>query len=180
MRKDLGGVDIAPTLIIAFFDDDRVHIKQVNGEDKICLGIRSGAIEGTIKEFVDQRMKLKLAERLTEELAGVFVGDLKAERQKKEAQLEYEKKLKQDMERREKERLENERRQRVIEELLRMDLKTARIPEIKQKMDELKINHRGALYREDLFQLLKSKIPQLKMKLDVLEVLYVKCYIFAI
>ena len=135
MRKDLGGVDIAPTLIIAFFDDDGARIEQVNGEDKICLGIRSGAIEGIIKEFVDQRMKLKLA---------------------------------------------NEKRQRVIEELLRMDLKTARIPEITKKMNELGINHSSALCREDLFELLKSKIPQLKMTLDVLEVIYVKRYIFAI
>lgn len=170
MREDLGGVETAPTLVIAFFDVAGVRIKQVEGEDRIKLGIRLGIIEDTIKEFLDKRAKIKVAEKMSEHLTELLMGDLEKRKQRQE----YEDRLKKearDLEERlkesEQQRKEEEEKQKKMEEdkrkkvndLLTMDLQAAKIFDIKTKMDDLKISHVGALTRDDLLQRIKKAIP---------------------
>jgi DNA repair exonuclease SbcCD ATPase subunit len=190
----LHGVRFSPTVIIALFDDDDIIIKRAEGEDEIKVALRIGAFEQIIKEFIDKRMKLKLAERLAEEFAGAVASDIA----RKKASLEYEQKLKkekEDIEKKEKERqeqnqkaLENERIKRidaekkaeearqkeqkaklkayVIDDLLSMDLKKAKVAEIKEKMADLGISSAGCFTRDALISVLKDNIPVLKTKLQ--------------
>ncbi len=143
-----------------------VKICQVVGEEKIKLGIRIGAIESIIKDFLDQRVKNKSSEEMAEKLAGVLMGDLERQRRR-----EYEEKLKKekdDLERRLKEseelRIKEQDREKKIDEIRSMDLQSARISDIKAKMDGLKIRHIGAVTREDLIQQMKKVIPNLSYK----------------
>ena len=184
----MGGVRFTPTILVILFDDS-VRIARVEGEDEIRIGLRTGAIERVIKTFIDRRIKLKLSEQLAEELVGHMVSE--AERRRRQARLEYEEKLKKEREemeykekQREKQRLEEERKKKLDEEeakrkleedkrrslvedeLLMMDLSSAKIRDIKEKMDDLRISHVGATCREDLLQKLRDKVPRLRVKLD--------------
>lgn len=188
LREDVGGVRFTPTILVILFDDS-VRIARVEGEDEIRIGLRTGAIERVIKTFIDRRIKLKLSEQLAEELVGHMVSE--AERRRRQARLEYEEKLKKEREEmeykekeREKQRLEEERKKKLDEEeakrkleedkrrslvedeLLMMDLSSAKIRDIKEKMDDLRISHVGATCREDLLQKLRDKVPRLRVKLD--------------
>lgn len=173
VRKDLGGVETAPTLVIAFFDENGVRIKQVEGEDKIKFGISLGIIENTIKEFLEKRAKIKIAEKMSEHFTELLLGDLEKRKQRQE----YEERLKKeahDLEERlkenEQQRKEEEEKQKKMEddkrrkmnELHAMDLQTAKISHIKTKMDDLKISYVGATTREDLLQQIKKAIPSVK------------------
>ncbi len=155
--------------MIAFFDDDKVRIKQVQGEEKIKLGIGLGIIEGTIKEFLELREKNKLAEKMAEHFADVLMGDLQRKRRQeyderlKKERADLESRLKENEEQKrkeeEKQRKIDQDRQRKIDQLRSMDLQTAKIADIKAKMDELKIRHVGATTREDLIQHIKQVVP---------------------
>ena len=135
------------------------------GEEKIKFGIRFGIIERTLKEFLEKRAKLKIAQRL----AGAFMGDL--ERQQRNEYEEKLKKEKEDLERRlkEKEKEEYQRKEKekeeeerkIKDEIMRMDLKDAPIADIKKRMDKLHISHVGATTREDLIHQLQQSIPGL-------------------
>ena len=127
------------------------------------MGIRIGAIESVIKDFLEQRARNKHAEEMAEKLAGVLMGDIEKRRRR-----EYEENLKKeqdDLERRLKEnkeqRLEEQMKEKKIDEIRSMDLQKAKIGDIKTKMDELKISHVGAISREDLIQQIKKAIPNL-------------------
>ena len=196
LRRDLGGIRFTPTIAIVFFDDD-VRITKVEGENEIIFGLRTGAIHRVIKEYIDQKVKLKIAEQIAEQLfKGAIVGEL--EKRKRQAQLDYEQKLqaeREEMERKEierqqqesrqmeKEKMERleaekrhdeERRQQVIDdkrakvedELLKMNLNTTKISVIKEMMKEGGISTVGALDRADLLAKLKTKLPRLKAKLE--------------
>ena len=54
-----------------FFDDENVRIAQVEGAAEVRQAIRSGGLERVIKQYVDRRMKLKIAERLA---GALFMG----------------------------------------------------------------------------------------------------------
>ena len=196
LRQDLHGIRFTPTIIVVFFDDSDVRTTKIEGEDDIRMGIGTGAIHRVIKQYIDQKMKLKMAERFAEELfKGAVASEM--ERRKKQAQLEYEKKLRidrEEMERkemeREKKRLEEEkqrkleaerkdeeelmRRKKALEQkrahieddLMMMDLEHCKIRDIKEKMEEGGISSLGATCREDLLTKLKSKFPRLKQKLE--------------
>lgn len=206
MRDDLGGVRFKPTVVIVFFDDDGTRIKKAEGEEEIKLALRVGAFQSIIKGFIEQRLKLKLAERLAEQLAGAMAGDIN--RRRREAAIEYEVKLKEEkeeMERKEKiqqqNALEEERRKRleaekkaeeakaneqkaklkayVIDDLMQMDLNTAKIREIKDKMDDLGIRYADCTTRDDLIRKLQANVPSLKIRMDQtdgVKVLYYNYY----
>ena len=193
MRQDLGGIRFTPSVVILFFDDDGVVRKKAEGEEEIKMALRIGAFEKIIQDFIDQRMKLKLAEKFAEQLAGAMASDIA--RKRREAALEYEEKLrkeKAEKERKEREakerELEEERRKRIeaekkaeeakaneqkaklksyaVDELMRMDLNNAKIRDIKDKMDDLGVSYAGCTSREDLIKKLTTNVPSLKSKLD--------------
>ncbi|XP_003388321.1 PREDICTED: uncharacterized protein LOC100631577 [Amphimedon queenslandica] len=193
LRQDLGGIRFTPSVVILFFDDDGVRIKKAEGEEEIKMALRIGAFEKIIQDFIDQRMKLKLAEKFAEQLAGAMASDIA--RKRREAALEYEEKLrkeKAEKERKEKEarekELEEERRKRIeaekkaeeakaseqkarlksyaVDELMRMDLNNAKIRDIKDKMDDLGLSYAGCTSREDLIKKLTANVPSLKTKMD--------------
>ncbi len=185
-----------PTVVIVFFDDDNVRTVHVEGEDEILLAIRTRAMHRAIKEYIDKKVKLKMAEQLAEQL---FKGAIASEMEKRKRQ-EYDKKLmieREEMERKELERQKEEKRRleeekqfkleaekrelerrkqalddkrsKVEEELMKMDLSSCRIKEIREKMDEGGISSVGATSREDLLEKLKNKLPRLKLKLENLQ-----------
>ena len=182
-----------PTVVVVFFDDDNVRTAHVEGEDEILLAIRTRAMHRAIKEYIDKKVKLKMAEQLAEQL---FKGAIASEMEKRKRQ-EYENKLmieREEMERKELERQKEERRSleeekelkfeaekrelerrkqaleekraKVEEDLMKMDLSNCKIKEIREKMDEAGISSVGATSREDLLEKLKSKLPRLKLKLE--------------
>ena len=181
-----------PTIVIVFFGDDDVYTKKAEGEEEIRLALRVGAFEKIIKDYIEKRIGLKLAERL----AGAVADDIA--RQRRQASIEYEQKLKKEKDEidakvkarqvEQEKALEEERRKRleaerkaeeakhneqkaklkayVVDELLQMDLKKTKISVIKEKMNDLGISDTGCLSRDDLITRLKSNVPALKTKLD--------------
>ena len=116
-----------------------------------------------IKDFLAKREKNKLAEKMAERFADVLMGDLQRQRRQ-----QYEQQLKKDQDDLERRLKETERqqkkereRQKKIEEIRSMNLQTAKIADIKIKMDDLKIRHVGAITREDLIQQIKKAIPSI-------------------
>lgn len=108
MRADLGGVQFTPTILMVFYGDGSVQRAKFEGTKEIGEGLNSyafsykikfdswhyppfplfsGRIKAVIKELIDRRVKLKLAERMTEQVI-THLGD--RERQIRE---EYESKL---------------------------------------------------------------------------------------
>lgn len=180
-----------------FFDDTNVRTTKIEGEAEIGLALKTGAVHRVIKEYVEKRMKLKVAERIAQDFMRGAVAN-ERERLKRQAQMEYERKLKEQMERKEltrqkeeRARLEDEKLKRVEEEkqkeeeelarrrlaleekrskveneLMQMDLSSTKIRDIKEKMDEAGINYVGATSREDLIAKLKARLPRLKLKLE--------------
>lgn len=130
-------------------------------------------------------MKLKLAEKFAEQLAGAMADEA---RRKRQAAIEYEEKLKREKEKMEQKALEEERQKRLeaekkaeeakaseqrtkikayaTEEILKMDLSTARIRDIKDKMEDLGISYAGCTSRDDLIRKLTNNVPALKSKID--------------
>lgn len=95
VRDDLGGVEKVPTVLVVFFDDENVRIAQVEGAAEVRQAIRSGGLERVIKQYVDRRMKLKIAERLA---GALFVGAIAGQvARRRQAQLEYEENLRKNM-----------------------------------------------------------------------------------
>ena len=75
--------------------DRNVRVAQVEGAAEVRQAIRSGGLERVIKQYVDRRMKLKIAERLAGALfMGAIAGQVARRRQ---AQLEYEENLRKNM-----------------------------------------------------------------------------------
>ena len=167
------------------------------------MAIRTGALHRFIKEFIDQRIKLKLVERFAEQLVGAMADDA---RQRRQASIEYETKLKrekEEMERKQREKEEEERRKKqeeerrrlreredeerrkrideqekaleakrksgLVDDLMKMDLGSAKIRDIKDKMDELGLSYVGCTSRDDLINKLKSHYPVLKSKMDQID-----------
>ena len=212
----MGGVKYAPSILVVFFDDDKVHVIRAEGEEEVKLGLRTGVIERKIKEFIDRRIKLKAVEHLAEQFAGILLAS-EAERRRHNARAEYEEKLKkerEEMQQREEKRkkeeeqrkqeeerrrkLEEERRRQqeeerrrrleeekrreserrakeeaekkererkrrqVAEDLNKMDLSTAKIRDIKDKMEEAGIGYIGLTSREELIRRLKENFPNLQ------------------
>ena len=91
LRRDLGGVQYTPTILIMFFADDKTFRAKYEGEAEVRQGLGSGRIRGIIKEFLERRVKVKMAERMAEELA-THVATTMTEREKKLRQ-EYEDKM---------------------------------------------------------------------------------------
>lgn len=69
LRRDLGGVQSTPTILIVFFNNDGKKIAKIEGADKIQVAVKSGNAEKIIRAFMEQHMKLKRAEKLAGELA---------------------------------------------------------------------------------------------------------------
>ena len=69
LRRDLGGVEYTPTILVVLFEEERKKIAKIEGVDKIRAAIRSGAAEALITAFMEQRVKLRMAERLAEQMA---------------------------------------------------------------------------------------------------------------
>ena len=91
LRRDLGGVQYTPTILIIFYTDDKTYRAKYEGESEVRQGLGSGRIRGIIKEFLDRRVKVKLAGRMAEELATHVASEM-SEREKKIRQ-EYEDKM---------------------------------------------------------------------------------------
>lgn len=93
MREELGDLKCCPTIVAVLFTDEGRIIRGVEGEDAIRRAIRTKAFHQVIKDLIDKRIKLKIAERMAERLAGVVVaGMLLKHRQ------EYNEKLKEEKE----------------------------------------------------------------------------------
>lgn len=60
------------------------------------MAIRSGVIHRGIKDFIDKRVKLKIAEKMAEHLVGAIAGGLMMRR--RQAGIEYNEKLKKERE----------------------------------------------------------------------------------
>lgn len=193
MRQDLGGLRFTPSVVVVFFDDDGTRLKKAEGEEEIKMALRIGAFEKIIQDFLEQRAKLKLAEKFAEQLAGAMAGDIaRRRREENEEKLKREKEEKERKEREERERrqkeLEEERRKRIeaekkaqeakekeqqaklkayaVDDLMRMDLSNAKPRDIKDKMEDLGISHIGCTSREDLLKKLAANVPSLKDKID--------------
>ena len=69
MRDDLGGVEYTPTVLVVLFHDDSKKIAKIEGADKIRSAITSGAAEALIGAFMEDRVKLRMADRLAEQMA---------------------------------------------------------------------------------------------------------------
>lgn len=77
LREDLGDIKYCPTIVAVFFADDGIEIRKAEGEENIRMAIRSGVIHRGIKEFIDKRVKLKIAEKMAEHLlVGALAGGL--------------------------------------------------------------------------------------------------------
>ena len=87
----MGGVRFTPSILLVFFGD-KLHVIRAEGEDEVRLGLRTGAIQRKIKEYIDLRIKLKTTERLAEQFAEALLSS-EAER-RRNARAEYEEKLK--------------------------------------------------------------------------------------
>ena len=191
LREDLGGVRFTPTFLVVFYDmETKLVIYKAEGTEEVRMALQSGKAKNIIKAFVDKRIKLKLSERLAEEFAGalqeeqrrrarqVYESKLRQEREemerKEQARLDEEKqKLQEEKKKREeaeqqayaaKLRLMQERQRRrpqVVESLLKMDLNTCRIRELKDKMEDLGISHVGYTSRPELIERLKQDVPEL-------------------
>ena len=198
LRDDLGGITHTPTVIVVFYDDDGMRIRTAQGVEEVRLAMRTGWFKTRIRDFLEQRAKLKLAERLAEELAGHLKNEME-ERQKR-ARLEYEERLRRERERerleelrrqqeeaeREQEKRERENRERqreaieikkrereeelrrsrpqAMDELMKMDLNTARIRDIKEVMSKLGISYVGLYERKEMVDRLKANVPELRTK----------------
>lgn len=153
-------------MIIAFFDDDDVRIKKAEGEEEIKLALRIGAFEKIIKDFIDQRVKIKVAEKLVEHLvAGAVADDLA--RKRREASLEYEQKLKREREEIEaKEKAKEREQERLLEEERQKRI------EAEKRAEEAKRNEQKAKLKayvaDELMQmdLKKAKISLIKEKMQ--------------
>lgn len=179
---------------MVFFDDRNVRTTKIEGEADIDLALKTGAIHRVVKEYVEKRVELKVTERIAQDF---MRGASARQRLKREAEIEYERKLKEEMERKElvrqkeerrrledekQKRIDDERREeeelarrrraleekrnRVEEDLLLMDLSSAKPRDIMRKMDEGGISHVGATSKEDLLAVLKSRFPKVKQKLE--------------
>ena len=62
-------MEYTPTILIVLFEEERKKIAQIEGADKIRGAIRSGAAEALITAFMEQRVKLRMADRLAEQMA---------------------------------------------------------------------------------------------------------------
>ena len=69
LRRNLGGVEYTPTILVVLFEEERKKIAKIEGVDKIRGAIRSGAADALITAFMEQRVKLRMAERLAEQMA---------------------------------------------------------------------------------------------------------------
>lgn len=74
-------------------------MKKAEGEEGIKMAIQTKVLHQTIKDFINQRIKLKIVERFAENFAGPL-ADLA--RQKRQSSAEYKLKLKQDQKEEEK------------------------------------------------------------------------------
>ena len=63
------------------------------------------------------------------------------------------------------EKLQYKSRPQVLEELMKMDLDTAPIKEIKDKMGKLGISYVGLIERSELVDKLLENFPELQMKM---------------
>lgn len=109
MRKDLGGVEIAPSFIIVFYDDDGIYKASYEGVAEIREALSRGRIQAVIKEFMERRMKLKLAEHLAGQLAAHVLGA-----RLRQARSEYEDRMKKTLEERKKLREKEEHEEKVV------------------------------------------------------------------
>ncbi len=71
-----------PTILIVWYGDDSTFLAKFEGEGEVKVAIRTGRLEAVIKEFIERRVKLKLAEKLAEELAE-HVGKQMSERERR-------------------------------------------------------------------------------------------------
>lgn len=76
LREDLGDIKYCPTIVAVFFADDGIEIRKAEGEENIRMAIRSGVIHRGIKEFIDKRVKLKIAEKMAEHLLVGVINSL--------------------------------------------------------------------------------------------------------
>ena len=183
-----------PSILLVFFGD-KVHVIRAEGEDEVKLGLRTGAIHRKIKEYIDMRIKHKAAEHLAERFAEALLSsEAERRRRNARAEYEEKlKKEKEEMEQKEKMKKEEEQRKeeearrkeleekrvreeelkrdlerkrlRVAEGLNRMDLSTAKIRDIKEKMEEAGISYIGLTSREELIKRLRENLPQLQQRL---------------
>ena len=93
-----------------------------------------------------------------------------AEKEEELRKKDEEKKRKEEEEEAEKDkklRLENERlrkeRPKYLEELLKMDLDSASIKNLKTMMEKMHVSHRGCLDRKDLKERLYENVPELRL-----------------
>ena len=67
---------------MAFFPDSGIAVKFVEGEENIKLALRTGSLHREIKQFMEQRIKLKVIERVTERLlVGAIAANMMHHRQ---------------------------------------------------------------------------------------------------
>lgn len=92
----MGDLQSCPTIVAVLFTDDGHVVKGVEGEDGIRRAIRTNMIHQVIKDLIGERIKLKIAEKMAEQLAGVFVAGIVMRR--RQAALEYSEKLKEEKE----------------------------------------------------------------------------------
>lgn len=129
LRNDLGGIEYAPTILnLSFLEDGKVTLQKYEGFQEIVAAFNSGRYRRTLEDWVEKKIKRKVAEKMAEGVAGAFVEAAK-EREDR-LRREYEEKLRQQREelRRkerqvvaERERREEEERKRYEEEQLRKD-----------------------------------------------------------
>ena len=181
LRDDLGGIKHSPTVIVVFYDDDGMRILSVEGVEEVRLAMRTGRFKIKIRHFLKQRAKLKFAEELAHH------SNNEMEERQKRARLEYEQKLRKERERermeelrrqqeelkRQQEEAEREqkhkeelcrRRSQAMDKLMKMDLNTARIRDIKEVMSKLGIRYVGLYERKELIDELKANVPELRTK----------------
>ena len=147
LRNDLGGIEYAPTILnLSFLEDGKISLQKFEGFQEIVTAFNSGRYRRTLEDWVERKIKRRVAEKMAEGVAGAFVEAAK----EREARLrrEYEEKLRQQREElrrkerqvtEERERREEEERKRQGEERLRRDMEELKLEEqSRRKESELR------------------------------------------
>lgn len=195
LRRDIGGVQYTPTIVAVFFGSGSVSRAKYEGEAEVRNGISTGQIEGVIKELVNRRVKLKMAEKVAGDLAEGLAQQVRTQISDKEKRMrdEYELKLQRQMAEKEEEfkKLEEEKKKKEeeeehqkdlkrrqanerirkerpqhLEELLKMDLDSSSIRDIKAIMIKLGVSPHDCFERGDLKKKLIENVPELRIKIS--------------
>ena len=75
LRESLGGVESTPSWLIVWFGDDKTFIAKFEGNMEIRQALVAGRIKAVLREFIQRRKRMKVAENLALQLAGrLFLG----------------------------------------------------------------------------------------------------------